>query len=108
MTLTLTQTLVQFRHHPSGVLIKPFTGPHSIQRESRQHRSRFLGGSWTHCSHQVRTQTADHPIEPLAQAELSMKAAAIELFNQAFKALPAQRAPARLHRQRLTPALNLF
>mgnify|MGYP003315548804 CR=1 FL=1 len=37
-----------------------------------------------------------------------MKAAAIELVDQLFKAVLAQRTPTRLHRQRISPALNLL
>ena len=108
MILALPMTVTEFRHHPAWILIKPFTGPHPIEGKRRQHRRGFLRGLSPHGSQQISAKTTHHPVKPLAQAELRVKAAAIELVDQRLKALLSQHAPAGLHRQRIPPALNLL
>ena len=107
MILALPMTVTEFRHHPAWILIKPFTGPHPIEGKRRQHRRGFLRGLSPHGSQQISAKTTHHPVKPLAQAELRVKAAAIELVDQLLKAVLAQRTPTRLHRQRISPALHL-
>ena len=106
--LLVTLSLTQLGHHPAGILIQPFTGPHSVKSKRCQHRSGFLGGSRPDCCKQISSETTDDPVEPLTQIQLWVKAAAIELVDQRLKALLSQHAPAGLHRQRIPPALNLL
>ena len=49
----------------------------------------------------------NHTVKPLKEVELGVEATAIELVDQQFKAVLAQHSPARLHRQRISPALHL-
>ena len=107
MILALPMTVTEFRYHPAWILIKPFTGPHPIEGKRRQHRRGFLRGLAPHGSQQISAKATDHPVKPLAQAELRVKAAAIELVDQLLKAVLTQRTPTRLHRQRISPALHL-
>jgi len=108
MTLAVPMPLTQFRHDPARILIKPFTGPNSIQRKRSKHRRVFFGGLAPHSREEIRAKPLNHTIKPLTQVELGVETAAIELVDQPFKAVLAQHAPTRLRGQRISPALNLL
>jgi len=108
LALAAHKSLTQFRDDPAWILIKPFTGSNSIQGKRSKHRRDFFGGLCSDSSKKVRAKTMSHTVKPLKEVELGVEAAAIELVDQQFKAVLAQHSPARLHRQRISPALNLL